>query len=354
MESRRLDYKDGKQMIRVIPKKGEAMGTCATFNRKYICCLVQVLRSVHNCPFECSYCFLQNYLNDGATKSVSDVDALMDEVRARIGREPEKLFRIGTWELGDSLALEEETGQAAKLILAFAGLKNAVLELKTKSCCVDPIIDVDHRGKTVVSWSLNTRHIIRTEEHRTATLEKRLQAMSRTAQAGYLIGLHFDPMILHEGWQAEYKALVQQVFQAVPPDNVAWISIGSLRFNPEMKRKMENNYPDSRLTCAEIVLGDDAKMRYVKPLRVSMYRHILAALKQHISKEILIYLCMERWDVWDKVFGCHPDSPEQLDYLFAESLYQRFGLGGGPPEREFYNEISTTSSFPTPGLFHNL
>ncbi len=59
--------------------------------------------------------------------------------------------------------------------------------------------------------------------------------------------------------------LVKQTFDTAPPDRIAWISIGSLRFNPEMKKEIENNYPDSRLTCAEMVLGDDSKVRYVKP-----------------------------------------------------------------------------------------
>ena len=323
--SKALNYKDGKKEVHFIPKKGEAMGTCATFNRKYLCCNVHVLKSVLNCPFECSYCFLQNYLNDGVTKLVDNVDNLMEEVKDKINREPERLFRIGTWELGDSLALEDRTGQAARLIQEFACLDNAVLELKTKSDCIGPILHIDHKGKTVVSWSLNPGDIIKAEEHRTAPLEDRLQAMHKTADAGYLIGMHFDPMILYAGWEKGYEMLVNQAFEAVSPDRVAWISVGSLRFNPEMKKKIENNYPDNRLTCSEMVLGDDAKMRYVKPLRVNMYKLLYNALSRHISKNNLIYLCMERRDVWDKVFGYHPDSIEHLDHLFAQSLNERFG-----------------------------
>ena len=336
MKLNSINFKDGKKEVRAIPKKGEAMDTCATFNRKYICCHVHVLKSLHNCPFECSYCFLQNYLTDGRTKAVKDIGTLMKEVKEKILEKPRRLFRIGTWELGDSLALEHETGQAEKLVREFAGLKNAVLELKTKSDCVDSLAGLDHIGKTVVSWSLNTDYIINTEEHRTSSLERRLEAMHKTAEAGYLIGLHFDPMILHEGWKGGYELLVKKVFDAVSPERVAWISMGSLRFNPEMKKKIENNYPDNRLTCAEMVLGDDAKMRYVKPLRVSMYRFLLSRLKKHIRKENLVYLCMERWDVWDKVFRYHPDSIGHLDYLFAMSLYERYGLGSGPPDRADY------------------
>jgi len=337
-------YGDGEGFIELIPLKGEAMGTCATFNRKYICCNVHVLRSVHNCPFQCTYCFLQNYLNDGKMKVVSDVDSLMNEVKEKVSSEPRRLFRIGTWELGDSLALEDETGQAARLVKEFSVLRNTVLELKTKSDRVDGILGVDHKVRTIVSWSLNTEDIINHEEYRTAALQDRLPAMKKVSDDGYLIGLHFDPMILHEGWQGGYKGLVEAVFDVVDPGRVAWISIGSLRFNPEMRKMIENNYPQTDITTAEMVLGDDNKMRYVKPLRLEMYGFLYGQLRRFITEDSLVYLCMERWDVWEKCFGRHPDSIDHLDYIFAESLYRRFGVMDEPPEREAYEKRKDTPS----------
>jgi spore photoproduct lyase len=331
-----MHFREGKKTLVETGKRGNAMGICATFNSKYICCRVQVMRSLQNCPFECTYCFLQNYLNDGVTRSVTDIDTLMEEVREKIGAEPRRLFRIGTWELGDSLALESRTGQAARLIGEFAGLENAVLELKTKSDCVAPIIGLNHGGRTVVSWSINTAAMIDREERGTASLKRRIEAMKMVSHAGYLIGLHFDPMLMHDGWRDGYSMLVEEIFLAVEASQIAWISIGSLRFNPEMKKKIENNYPDSDITSAELVTGDDGKMRYVKPLRLEMYTHLYSMLKQHIQKDNLVYLCMERKDVWDRVLGYHPESPAHLDFIFADSLYRRYGLGPQKPLREAY------------------
>jgi spore photoproduct lyase len=85
-----------------------------------------------------------------------------------------------------------------------------------------------------------------------------------------------------------------------------------------------------------MVLGDDLKMRYVKPVRIEMYRFLYRLLKEYVKEDNLIYLCMERWDVWDRVFGRYPESTGHLDYIFAKSLYERFGLGPGQPERELY------------------
>ena len=318
------NYRDGKNVLSMVDKKGQKLDTCASKYKDYICCNVKVLKSVSNCPFDCTYCFLQNYLTDGTTTVVKDIDALMTEVHAKLESQPWRFFRIGTWELGDSLALESKTGQAAELVKAFSSLSNVVLELKTKSDDVESLLGLDHGGKTVVSWSLNTDFIIRTEEHKTASLDRRLAAIKKVADAGYLIGLHFDPMIWHEDWKEGYEDLVSQLFQQVSIDQVAWVSIGSLRFNPEQKRKMENNFPGSSMLNIEMVAGDDNKVRYIKPLRLEMYQFLYSLLKGHGIDETVLYFCMERWDVWETVFGYSPSSIGELDFIFAQSMATRF------------------------------
>jgi len=204
------DYRQGKKTLSITPKKGKALDRCATINSEYVCCNVHVLKSVKNCPFDCSYCFLQNYLNDGTTQVVGDNQALLDEVIELTQSQPQRIFRIGTWELGDSLALEKITGQAEELIKGFSKIPNAILELKTKSDCVDNILNLDHQQKTVVSWSMNPHYIIHQQEHRTASLENRLKAIKKCADAGYLLGIHFDPMIYYDQWEKDYVDLVDQ------------------------------------------------------------------------------------------------------------------------------------------------
>ena len=231
-------------------------------------------------------------------------------------------------------------GQAKVLINEFGKRNNVVLELKTKSDCVDGILNCTHHHKTVISWSMNTDFIIRTQEHRTASLQQRIAAMSKVVESGYLIGLHFDPMIIHDGWQDGYTETVAQIFKSIPPTRIAWISIGSLRFNPEQKDKMDANFPRQTLTSAEMVRAPDQKIRYVKPLRVEMYRHLYQALCQAcnvdtlsplaapLKQRPLLYFCMERDDIYEKVMGSHPKTIQELDYLFAYHIYHRFHLLG--------------------------
>ncbi len=332
-----LHYRDGKSHVALTGKRGEAFHLCASAHRDYLCCQVQVLAAVSNCPYDCSYCFLQNYLTDNTTQVVADTEALVAEVLTKTARQPWRFFRVGTWELGDSLALEGLTGSSAELVLRFAEIPNALLELKTKSAQVDGLLELDHRGRTVVSWSLNPEPIVRREELRTASLQERLDAMRKVVEAGYPVAAHFDPMIYYDDWEEGYVDLARRLFDVVPPERVAWLSIGSLRFNPEMKKVMEDNFPGSRITAAEMVLGDDGKMRYVKPLRMQMYRRFYDALRDYGGDNPFVYLCMERWDVWERLFGERPDSSGHVDYLFTRSLFERFpGLVHTPPERALY------------------
>ena len=336
-------YRDGKKQLKFTPYKGEKMDTCATIHDEYVCCNVKVLKSVSNCPFDCSYCFLQNYLTNPDLEVVEETDRLINEIRQKVNAQPWRFFRIGTWELGDSLALENQTGQAKTLIETFSSIENAVLELKTKSDVVDPILDCQHNQKTVVSWSLNTDYIVNTEEHKTASLKNRLIAMNKVVDSGYLVGLHFDPMIYYADWEADYMDLLNECYKVVPSNQIAWISIGSLRFNPEQKRLIENNFRGSKLTCQEMVKGSDNKVRYVKPLRIEMYTKMFNKMRELWGATPLIYLCMERWDMWDKIMDIQPRSIGELDYMFADHFHRFFPVVNPQiPNLELYKKYQST------------
>ncbi len=207
----------------------------------------------------------------------------------------------------------------------FSSLPNAVLELKTKSADVEGLLELNHNGHTVVSWSLNPQEIIDMEEHGTASLPKRLEAMKVVVNAGYLVGIHLDPMILYQDWRRGYKDLIEMIFNNVDARRIAWISIGSLRFNPEMKKTIESNFPSSSITASEMITGPDGKTRYVKPIRVEMYKFVFEAISRYNDKfPIPIYLCMERQEVWKRVMGYSPNSTAHLDHLITKSLLKRY------------------------------
>ena len=77
-------------------------------------------------------------------------------------------------------------------------------------------------------------------------------------------------------------------------------------------------------------------MRYPRPMRTEMYQKIFRWLKE-MDPDIFIYFCMEPPAVWEKVMGTCPESNEELDFWFANSLRERFSdLDMDEPRREDY------------------
>jgi len=314
--------------IEHIDRATKLLDICATYKPYYICCKVHVLRTVQNCPYKCCYCFLQEYLTDKQKKKLFiNKQLIFSILKETLDAEPRRLFRIGTWELGDSLALDGVSPQVVYLVELFSGFDNAVLELKTKSARIEPLIGLKHNRKTVVSWSMTPHVIAEKEEKGTATAFERIHAMSILAQEGYLIGIHFDPLLYYPQWESIYQELIEQIFDKVPSDAVAWVSIGTLRFAPALKRYIMLNHPQTRILQAEMIRASDGKMRYPRPLRVEMYRFVYKHLKRFLDNDCIVYLCMEKAPVWAEVFGSAPMSSEELDKQFAINLKKRFSIG---------------------------
>ena len=266
---------------------------------------------------ECSYCYLQEYLaHNPALKVFSNVDDLLDEAHRLLSRHRRFFFRIGTGEITDSLALDPYIGFSAEVIPFFAEQPNVLLELKTKSDRVEGLLDLDPKGRVVVSWSMNPQRVIEKDEHLTASFEERLLAARRCQEAGYKLGFHFDPMIEYPGWDKDYQAMVERIFTVVDHTRIARLSMGVLRNTPGLKKIMRERFPSTRLLSGEHLHCPDGKMRYFQPLRVSMYRKMLRWIR-NASPTVFVYLCMESREVWEQVFGFAPSCEKELGRQMA-------------------------------------
>ncbi len=300
----------GKRRLVLQRHRGTFLRHCPAGTAGLVCCNYLVINLASNCPFDCSYCFLQEYLADNpALTAYTNVDAALAEVGAVLEAHPERGFRIGTGELGDSLALDPVTGLSRVLVPFFAARPNATLELKTKTDCIDELLDLDPRGRVVVSWSVNAPAIVASEEDGTASLAARLAAARRVAAAGYRVGFHFDPLIEFPGWEAGYREAVRAVFAAVDPASVAWVSLGSLRMTPGLRQSVRARGHGGHVLGAELVPGADGKARVWQGLRLRMYRTILAEV-QAAAPGVPQYLCMETPGVWERVKRTVPSDRE--------------------------------------------
>ncbi len=294
--------------------KGKWVRQCPG-TKNLLCCNYLVINPVVNCPFNCTYCFLQGYLDAPYIQVMVNIEDLFEELDQFLNRNRNGRFRIGTGEMADSLALDRYIGLNEKLIRFISNYPNAVLELKTKSADVEPLLKISHGKNVVISWSLAPLKITKEEELGTDDLTKRISAMEKVLRAGYMVGFHFDPIIYYEGWERGYREVVESIFTKVPERQLAWVSMGSLRFFPQHLESARKRFPHHTILFQEMVPGADRKLRYPKPVRIEMYRKIYTWIKS-IRPGAFIYLCMEGKDVWKKVFGFAPENDVKVGELF--------------------------------------
>jgi spore photoproduct lyase len=274
--------------------------------RDYICCGYQVLQVTLNCPMDCSYCVLQGYVNVPAITVFVNIEDLLEELQARWAESPDRVWRLGTGEFGDSLALDRLMGLNQLLMPRFAGQRRAILEIKSKWPHLSHLLSLGPNPQVIFAWSLNPPEIIAGEEKLTASLERRLQAAAEAVAAGFRVAFHFDPLVYFPGWEEAYRRTVERLQAQVPSRAIAWISLGGLRFPPPLRHLIFQRFPQSRIAAQEMVLAPDGKLRYFKSLRVEMYAAMREWLTQ-ASPGAFLYLCMESPRVWQEVFGFAPD-----------------------------------------------
>jgi spore photoproduct lyase len=310
-----------KKKLYLAKHKGEFLKKCPGSDGQ-VCCNYFVINFASNCPMDCSYCYLQEYLADNsALKVFSNVGDLIAEADRTLKKHRGVFFRIGTGEITDSLALEPYTGMIGEMIPYFAEQPNVLLELKTKSDCVDSLLGLDPKGRVVVAWSMNPQSVIDRDEHGTASLVERLNAARRCQDADYRLGFHFDPMIEYAGWEIDYLAMIEETFATIDWRRIAWLSLGVLRNTPGLKRTMRERFPRTQLLTGEQVLCPDGKLRYFHPLRVEMYRKMVHWIRER-APTVKVYLCMESREVWQQVFGFAPACEKELGNQMAPRFIQ--------------------------------
>jgi spore photoproduct lyase len=331
-----VQLRSGKRILFLTNSPGRLVKPCPATKPPYLCCRYTVIHSSTQCPMDCTYCILQNYLESSVIRVNVRLNDIFREIDSLMSREPARFFRFGTGELGDSLALDPITGLSGDFLSFFASKRNGLIELKTKSTHIERVLGYPAKH-AVISWSLNPDTVINLEEIHTPALQARLRSAYRCQQAGYLLGFHFDPILSVRNAKLLYEETIDQLFAVIRPERIAWISLGTLRFPPALKQVIRTRFPRSRIIYEEMIRGLDGKMRYPKPLRVELYRAVYQRLR-HYSSDVFIYFCMESPRVWEEVMGKAPKHNAELDFRFAENLWRRFRgeLDMNEPRQEYY------------------
>jgi spore photoproduct lyase len=271
------------------------------------------------CPYCCSYCILQAYLETKEPIYFTNFADMERELRE--ASRTHRYLRIGTGELTDSLALDPRTNYSHKILALFEHFPDIVFEFKTKSTHIKNILNYEKKLKNIViSWSLNPREVIEREELLTPDLFSRLKAIEMAQRHGFKIGIHFDPIVVFPGWKAAYLESIRQIAKIIIPAQIAWWSLGALRF-PYSLRDHIFKHQNSRLFAGELIKGHDWKYRYFKPLRLELFLYVKKHIRECVSPDVPLYLCMEDKEVWQEVLPeLPPDEAAVNKYLYESAL----------------------------------
>ena len=298
-------------------QKGEFLKPCPGTAHGYLCCGYQILTPLTGCGMYCSYCVLQVYFDHRCQVLFENFGDLEKEVEQKLSLQ-RGVIRIGTGEFADSLYQENNLGLCKKIADLLEPYPNVLVEFKTKSADVENLSKIRTPRKAVIGFSMNTPAMIALHEKETAPLEQRLLSMRRCEEMGFTIGIHFDPIFQYERWEDDYRDVVRNIFSHIKdPESIAWWSMGGFRTNPALKKLLrQNNRHLPLFASGEMVLGEDGKFRYFRPIRAALYRALQDEIERH-APHTTLYLCMESEEVWEEA-GMLGRIPKGLPWYLDE------------------------------------
>ena len=264
-----------KQGRRVLPAPpGYGIGSNANFYFSHML----------NCVYDCRYCFLQGmyrsahmvvFVNYDDFKA--DIEAVL---QAPVSPDPPEAAHFFTGYDCDSLALEGITGFVEDFLPFFAAHPQALFELRTKSVRTAPLKSA--LGNVVVAYSLNPAELAG-HESGVPPVRSRIAAAARLQEAGWPVGLRFDPLIWSPGFHQSYRRLFAETFGAVRGGRVHSVSLGTLRLPRPFHRRMEALYPEEALFARGLEEAG-GETGYPGDLREEMLGFCLEELRRYVPE----------------------------------------------------------------------
>ena len=184
-----------KPLVFIVKENWDFIKMCPC-TKDHLGCNYWIFNLGFGCPYDCSYCFLQQYSNFPGIILPANLDDFFkkfDSFYKKINRP----IRIGTGEFCDSLALDHITGYSKQLVNFFRD-KPVFFELKTKSANISNLMSVKGAPNIIISWSLNPQELIDSHEFGGASLMERLKAAKQVRKNGYSLAFHFDPVFIQK------------------------------------------------------------------------------------------------------------------------------------------------------------
>jgi len=259
--------------------------------RNIVCQSGYEFHSAYGCLHHCDYCFLGNTL-----MIALNLEELRDHLNALIDENPwQSLYKYDNQT--DNLCFEPEYGASKLFVEYFAQKEGKYLMLYTKSDNVDHLLDLDHRGKTVVCWTLTCDKAARLYEEGAPSMDDRIGAARKCQEAGYTVRFRFSPIIPIKNWREENETMIKRLFSQVEPDIVCIQTLTHMKAE-QLRRTFDLSHMDEDIltTMDEEARGDQAGP-FPHEVREGIYRFFLDKIRE-VSPETPVVTCLETPEMW--------------------------------------------------------
>jgi len=251
------------------------------------------------CPYDCKYCYLAGTPGVKFSPTVK-IFLNIDQILGQIGKTASKLTEPTAFYLGklqDGLALDSLTGYSRIMIPFFAGQKYARLVVLTKCGNVENLLDLEHGGHTILSWSLNPAEVSRMFETNVPSVSNRIKAMKRCSEAGFPIRAVVMPIIPIENYRQIYSDFLELLLSDIRLERITLGQICS--YSTALQLTNQKLGPDNPIASRlQKTKSLDGRLRFPTQLRIRVYEHLIETIRER-QPDLQIALCLEEQTIFD-------------------------------------------------------
>ena len=280
-----VGYRDGRSLLE---------------KRHGVCQNAHDLHSAWGCLHTCDYCNIGEFLN-----IMLNLEEMVERLDPVLDANPWlHLYKYDNQT--DTITLEPEYGASELLVSYFGRREREYLMLYTKSANVEHLLSLDHRGHTIVCWTISCDTVAREIEKNCAATSERIEAARECKEAGYVVRARFSPIVPIKSWREENAAMIREFLSAVQPDVVTMDALALLGYERlvgcfdlslldaeyvAMARELYSGEPPEK------PFWPGGKQMFPHEARAAIYRFFIEHMRE-LDPDVPISLCDETPEMW--------------------------------------------------------
>lgn len=191
--------------------------------------------NILNCIYNCEYCYLKGMYNSANIVIFVNIEDYFKDI---LKHKNEKLYICISYD-SDLLALENITGFTRDWIEFAEKNLDILIEVRTKSSNYESISDMRIPQNVILAWTLSPDEIIKRYEHRTPSLNSRLQSIKLANSKGIKIRISIEPVIKIKDFENVYDKFIDEVFTDINSEFIRDVNVDVFRMKKEHAKKIQ-------------------------------------------------------------------------------------------------------------------